>query len=87
MVGATLPHEAPVWRRSLPRAWFLVPGFGAQGATVDDVRGHFLPDGSGALVTASRSVLFPAEGREAPEAMVEGIRGRALALVEQLRRS
>jgi len=85
VVGGTLPDEAPTWRRKLPRAWFLVPGFGAQGATVDDVRGHFLPDGSGAIVTASRSVLFPAEGREGVDAMEEGIARRARGLVQSLR--
>jgi orotidine-5'-phosphate decarboxylase len=48
----------------MPRAWFLVPGFGAQGATADDIAHHFREDGLGALITASRSVLFPPQGRD-----------------------
>lgn len=86
VVGATLPDEAPRWRARLPHAWFLVPGFGAQGAGVDDVRGHFLPDGTGALVTSSRAVLYPAEGREVGAAVVDGVRARAAALAAPFRR-
>jgi len=84
VVGATLPDEAPRWRAALPEAWFLAPGFGAQGATAADVRGHFRADGTGALVTASRSVLFPAQGCDPGHAMIEGIRARAAAMVASL---
>ncbi len=45
-------------RGLMPNSIFLVPGFGAQGKTADQVRNCFKPDGSGALVTASRSVLY-----------------------------
>ena len=33
VIGATLPKEAPLWRARMPHAWFLVPGYGAQGAS------------------------------------------------------
>jgi orotidine-5'-phosphate decarboxylase len=62
VIGATLREEAASWRARMPRAWFLVPGFGAQGATADDIAPHFREDGLGALITASRSVLYPASG-------------------------
>ena len=42
----------------MPNCIFLVPGFGAQGRSADDVRVCFKPDGLGALVTASRSVIY-----------------------------
>lgn len=84
VVGATLPHEAAHWRAAIGNAWMLVPGFGAQGATADDVRGHFLPDGMGALVTSSRAVLFPASGYDAPGRRTDAIRARARALVADL---
>ncbi|MFQ5462875.1 MAG: orotidine-5'-phosphate decarboxylase [Phycisphaerae bacterium] len=45
-------------RSLMPNCLFLVPGFGAQGRTADEVRECFKPDGSGALVTASRSVIY-----------------------------
>ncbi|MFQ5489938.1 MAG: orotidine-5'-phosphate decarboxylase [Phycisphaerae bacterium] len=45
-------------RNLMPRCLFLVPGFGAQGRTVEQVRACFKPDGTGALVNASRSVIY-----------------------------
>jgi orotidine-5'-phosphate decarboxylase len=45
-------------REMMPRCIFLVPGYGAQGATADHVKRCFKPDGTGALVNASRSVIY-----------------------------
>ncbi len=45
-------------RRLMPNGYFLVPGFGAQGRTAEEVARCFKPDGTGAIVTASRSVIF-----------------------------
>ena len=42
----------------MPEQIFLVPGFGAQGGTADDVRACFNTGGIGALITASRSVIY-----------------------------
>ena len=58
VVGATKPGDAASLRALMPRQIFLVPGYGAQGGTADDVRACFLPDGTGAVVTASRSVTY-----------------------------
>ena len=48
-------------RELMPRSIFLVPGFGAQGGTADTVSPCFNSDGRGALITASRSVIFAYE--------------------------
>jgi len=40
------------------RQIFLVPGYGAQGATAADCAAAFKPDGTGAIVNASRSVIY-----------------------------
>jgi orotidine-5'-phosphate decarboxylase len=56
VVGATYPEEVAAARRLLPRTPFLLPGVGAQGATVADLAPAFV-DGI-ALVSASRSVIF-----------------------------
>lgn len=58
VVGATKAREAASLRSLMPQQIFLVPGFGAQGGTVEDVRPCFHTDGRGAIVTASRSVLY-----------------------------
>ena len=58
VVGATQPEEAAQIRAALPNAMFLVPGYGAQGATVEDLRPCFRPDGLGAVVNSSRGVIF-----------------------------
>lgn len=63
VVGATQSAEAALLRRAMPDQIFLIPGFGAQGGTADDVRAMVRRDRSadqaGVLVTASRSVIFP----------------------------
>ena len=57
VVGATYPEQGAALRRRLPHTFFLVPGYGAQGATGKDLRGCFDAQGRGAVVNASRSIL------------------------------
>jgi orotidine-5'-phosphate decarboxylase len=59
VVGATYPAELLQLRQQLPEVIFLIPGFGAQGGTADDVRPAFRADGLGAIVNNSRGILFP----------------------------
>jgi len=61
VVGATKPADAARLRTVMERQIFLVPGFGAQGGGVEGVRACFREDGTGALVTASRSVIYAHE--------------------------
>ena len=58
VVGATWPDQARRLRRRMPRQVFLVPGYGAQGATAVDCAACFDADGRGAIVNASRSVIY-----------------------------
>lgn len=64
VVGATKPEDAGRLRGAMPRAPFLVPGFGAQGGGVDDVRPLFGDSGTAALITASRSVIYAADAAD-----------------------
>jgi orotidine-5'-phosphate decarboxylase len=57
VVGATQPHTIQNLRRRLPQSIFLLPGYGAQGATADMTRAAF-KDGRGAIISASRSILY-----------------------------
>jgi orotidine-5'-phosphate decarboxylase len=59
VVGATHPEATRALRARMPATPFLVPGFGAQGATAHDVAAAYRPDGSGAVVNASRSITYP----------------------------
>ena len=57
VVGATHPREGVELRAMLARVFFLVPGYGAQGATGKDLAGVFHAGARGAIVNASRSLL------------------------------
>jgi orotidine-5'-phosphate decarboxylase len=58
VAGATWPEEARRLRTILPKTLFLVPGYGAQGASAADALAG-LVGGFGGVVSASRSVLYP----------------------------
>jgi orotidine-5'-phosphate decarboxylase len=58
VIGATYPDQARILRQLMPQSFFLVPGYGAQGATSADVMGCFHADGLGAIVNASRSIIY-----------------------------
>ncbi len=58
VVGATFSREISILRKIMPTAYFLVPGYGAQGATTKDIEYCFNPDGLGAIINASRSILY-----------------------------
>lgn len=68
-IGAVVsPRDVPATRRLralMPHSIFLVPGFGAQGRTADEVVTCFREDGAGAIVNASRSVIYAYEGASA----------------------
>lgn len=58
VVGATHPAEARKLRLLMPNTFFLVPGYGAQGATAEDITGNFDKKGGGAIVNSSRGLMF-----------------------------
>ncbi|MBL1431117.1 MAG: orotidine-5'-phosphate decarboxylase [Robiginitomaculum sp.] len=64
VVGATAPNEAKFLRNILPNCPFLVPGFGAQGASAEDALAATV-NGEGVVVNASRGVLYPQGARRA----------------------
>lgn len=57
VVGATHPEQGKRLREILPHTFFLVPGYGAQGATAKDLRGCFDKEGRGAIVNSSRGII------------------------------
>lgn len=57
VVGATHPNELKNLRSKLPHTFFLVPGFGAQGADLKNLKLAFKKNFSGAIVNSSRAIL------------------------------
>lgn len=91
VVGATWPKQLERLRKLMPRAIFLVPGLGAQGGTVADVIGAFDENGLGALVNASRAVIFAYEREPfktdfGQSAWKAAVREAAREINEQLRK-
>ncbi len=58
VVGATYPEELARLRNLMPSNIILIPGYGAQGGAAKDVKPGLNADGLGAVVNASRSVIF-----------------------------
>ena len=90
VVGATYPEMGKVLRKVMPKAYILVPGYGAQGGQGKDLVHFFNEDGLGAIVNSSRGIIaaykqeqyakFGAENfgdasRAAVETMVADIKG------------
>lgn len=84
VVGATVPEQARLARAALPSSPFLVPGYGAQGGGLDGLRSCFRRDGSGAVVNASRSILFPPPPKGSGGTWSEAVRAAARRAQEEL---
>jgi len=81
VVGATFPQEVAEARRLMPRAVLLLPGVGAQGGRPEDLAEAFTVGHAGALVSASRSVIYADGGPEWQEAAA----AEAARLADELR--
>jgi len=68
VVGATFPEEARRLRRILKKQFFLVPGYGAQGADAKRVKNFFNEDGLGAVVNSTRAIIFSSGGKDFAQA-------------------
>lgn len=57
VVGATYPEMGRILRKVMPKAYILVPGYGAQGGTAEGLKPYFNEDGLGAIVNSSRGII------------------------------
>jgi orotidine-5'-phosphate decarboxylase len=64
VVGATFPEDIKILRRLMPNTYFLVPGYGAQGGSAQQVIHCFNQDGLGAIISASRSIIYAYKGSQ-----------------------
>lgn len=58
VVGATVPGRIEALRARMPNQVFLLPGVGAQGGRPDELGPAFGGRAAGALVSASRSIIY-----------------------------
>ena len=61
VVGGTTADETSLLRQRFDKIWFLVPGYGSQGATAADCMRFCNSNGLGALINASRSIIYAYE--------------------------
>ena len=87
VVGATYPSDMRELRRRLEPTFFLVPGYGAQGGTAEDVQYAFNKYGHGAIVNASRSIMcaWQKTGRDGTDYQ-EAARAAAVAMRDDIRK-
>jgi orotidine-5'-phosphate decarboxylase len=70
VVGATKPEQLSDLRKAFPQHFFLVPGVGFQGGSLDDVSAAGLNQDGGLLVNVSRAIIYASSGENfAEEAM------------------
>lgn len=70
VVGCTHVEEAVRLREKFGNMFFLIPGYGAQGGTAEDVA-LYLKNGNGGVVNSSRGILLAYKNHEAREAEFE----------------
>ncbi len=86
VVGATYPSDLRELRRRLEHTFFLVPGYGAQGGTAEDVQYAFNKYGHGAVINSSRGLICPWQktGKDGLDYQ-EASRAAAIAMRDDIR--
>lgn len=82
VVGGTFPDEVAEVRSEYPELFLLVPGYGAQGATAEDVARAFVGR-TGAIVPASRSLIGAHRGKPGGQ-FADHVRAAVLAMREEI---
>ena len=90
VVGATYPEMGRVLRKIMPKAYILVPGYGAQGGKASDLAPYFNKDGLGAIVNSSRGIIAAWKNdkykeRFSPENFAAASRQAVCDMLEDLR--
>ena len=89
VVGATYPEMGKVLRKIMPKAYILVPGYGAQGGKGKDLVHFFNEDGLGAIVNSSRGIIAAYKqekyGKYGPENFGEASRAAVEDMIADIR--
>ncbi len=88
VVGATYPEQGKILREIMPKAYILVPGYGAQGGKGADLVHFFNEDGLGAIVNSSRGIIAAYQQEQyaqyGPENFADASRAAVLAMKEDI---
>lgn len=91
VVGATYPEMGKVLRKLMPKAYILVPGYGAQGGKAADLVHYFNEDGLGAIVNSSRGIIAAYKNEKyasfGEEHYAEASRQAVLDMIEDINRA
>ncbi len=85
VTGATYPEQLAELREKFPSLFFLVPGYGAQGAKAKDIAGAFDKNGRGAIVNSSRGIIcaWKSSGADEKE-YAESARASAIKMRDEI---
>ena len=88
VVGATHKEEGTKLRKRMSHTFFLVPGYGAQGGTAEDIAGFFDKNGVGAIVNSSRGITAAYKKSDAfsDSEYAQAARDAAIRMRDDLRR-
>ena len=88
VVGATYPEQGRILRAIMPKAFILVPGYGAQGGKGADLVHFFNEDGLGAIVNSSRGIIAAYQQEQyaqyGPENFADASRAAVVAMKEDI---
>ena len=80
VIGATQAEYIKEIRDIVPDHFFLVPGVGAQGGSLEEVCKNGLNDKVGLLINSSRGIIFASDGED----FAEAARDKAKALQQKM---
>ena len=85
VAGATYPEQIKRLREILPHTFFLIPGYGAQGATAKDIAGAFDENGLGGIVNSSRGIMCAYQKQKCDEhEFAEAARREAIRMRDEI---
>lgn len=85
VAGATYPEQIKRLREILPHTFFLIPGYGAQGASAKDISGAFDKNGLGGIVNSSRGIMCAYQKQKCDEReYAEAARREAIRMRDEI---
>lgn len=85
VAGATYPEQIKRLREILPHTFFLIPGYGAQGASAKDISAAFDKNGLGGIVNSSRGIMCAYQKQKCGEReFAEAARREAIRMRDEI---